>query len=131
MSNRHVRRLRPGRDVPSAHECTPESKSDGNRRAGQSVESKTQRRGPEDIDIEVGVLDPVDAPPPRLEGAHIGAAALLFAATVATFDRCMGRISENARHPGPRVGKKPPPGWKPALDDWLDDNLVAVSEPPQ
>src|ERR1035441_4376659 len=34
--------------------------------------------------------------------------------------------------PGPLrrpVGKKPPPGRKPALDDSLDDNLVADGEP--
>ena len=62
---------------------------------------------------------------------HSGAAALLFAATVATFDRCMGRISENTPPPGPRAGKKPPPGWKPAIDDWHDDDLVAAGEPTQ
>ena len=62
---------------------------------------------------------------------HSGAAALLFAATVATFDHCMGRISENARIPGPQVGKKHPAGVKSDLEDWLDDDLVATGKPTQ
>jgi len=37
---------------------------------------------------------------------HGGIAALLFAATLATFDSCLGRISETSGRPMPRPGKK-------------------------
>jgi hypothetical protein len=37
---------------------------------------------------------------------HGGIAALLFAATLATFDRCLGRVSKTARQPIPSSGKK-------------------------
>ncbi len=63
------------------------------------------------------------APAPRLPGSdntiaaicgailwiviHGGLAAILFAATLATFDRCLGRISETAERPMPRFRKKP------------------------
>ncbi len=84
----------------------------------------------------IDVLGPVE-PRYAIVGAllwiviHSGAAALLFGATVATFDHCMGRIPEDARPPGPRAGKKPSPGWKPTHDDSLDEDLVAVEEAPQ
>jgi ABC-type transport system involved in multi-copper enzyme maturation permease subunit len=38
---------------------------------------------------------------------HSGIAALLFAATLAVFDRCLGRVSETSRRPAPRAKQKP------------------------
>ncbi len=38
---------------------------------------------------------------------HSGIAALLFAATLATFDRCLGRTSDTSKSPIPSLRKKP------------------------
>jgi hypothetical protein len=38
---------------------------------------------------------------------HSALAALLFATTLATFDSCLGRISETSGLPMPRPGMKP------------------------
>jgi ABC-type transport system involved in multi-copper enzyme maturation permease subunit len=54
---------------------------------------------------------------------HCGLAALLFAATVATFDRCLGRVPEGDVMPRTETWKK----WKPRLDPYFDDDLVAGS----
>jgi ABC-type transport system involved in multi-copper enzyme maturation permease subunit len=51
---------------------------------------------------------------------HGGAAVVLFIATCATFDRCMGRIEETSvPHDAPRSAKKWPAGFDPGLDDDL------------
>jgi len=62
---------------------------------------------------------------------HGGAAIALFATTVATFDRCLGRMPESGQPGDPRVDGKPPPFSKPELDEYPDDDLVAAGEPPQ
>ncbi len=48
---------------------------------------------------------------------HSGAAALLFGVTIATFDHCMGRISETSARRSPRSAKK----WVRRLEPDLDD----------
>jgi ABC-type transport system involved in multi-copper enzyme maturation permease subunit len=50
---------------------------------------------------------------------HACAAALLFAATVATFDRCLGRVSEMPGHAIPHVRKKPVGAADLDLDAWF------------
>jgi hypothetical protein len=54
---------------------------------------------------------------------HSGIAALLFAATVATFDRCLGRVPEGDVIPRTETWKK----WKPRLDPYFEDDLVTGS----
>ncbi len=46
---------------------------------------------------------------------HGGIAALLFAATLATFDRCLGRISETLARPMPGFTRKPVAKLEPEL----------------
>ena len=48
---------------------------------------------------------------------HGGAAALLFGATNATFDHCMGRVAETSVPHAPRSTKKRSPEIEPGLDD--------------
>ena len=48
---------------------------------------------------------------------HGGAAAFLFGVTIATFDRCMGRIAETSV-PGAR---RPTKKWVPEIEPGLDD----------
>ena len=48
---------------------------------------------------------------------HGGAAALLFGVTIATFDHCMGRISETSAPRSPRFAKKLVRELEPDLDD--------------
>jgi ABC-type transport system involved in multi-copper enzyme maturation permease subunit len=55
---------------------------------------------------------------------HGGAAALLFGATVATFDHCMGRIAETSMPHAPRPTKK----WVPDLDSDLDDDTLTEAD---
>ena len=55
---------------------------------------------------------------------HGGVAAVLFAAVVATFDRCLGRVSETAGPSASRLGKKHLRHSQPDLDDWLTDDAV-------
>ena len=62
---------------------------------------------------------------------HGGAALALFAATVASFDSCLGRMPESGQPGDPRGERKPPSVSKPELDDYPDEDLVAVGEPPQ
>jgi hypothetical protein len=62
---------------------------------------------------------------------HGGVAVVLFMAKVVTFDHCLGRMSELGQPPNPWVEKKPAIGVKLEFDDDPDDNLIAVSEPPQ
>jgi ABC-type transport system involved in multi-copper enzyme maturation permease subunit len=54
---------------------------------------------------------------------HGGLAALLFAATVATFDRCLGRVAEGDVMPRTGTWKK----WEPGLDPYFDDDIVTGS----
>ena len=44
---------------------------------------------------------------------HGGIAAALFAITVATFDRCLGRVSETSGLPIPGAKEKPVAGLEP------------------
>jgi ABC-type transport system involved in multi-copper enzyme maturation permease subunit len=73
----------------------------------------------------------VPGPPPFPSNAYqvgIGAffwividgavAVLLFTATLATFDRCLGRVSETAGYPVPEPRKKPSAALEPDLDEW-------------
>ncbi|MFI5454328.1 MAG: hypothetical protein ACHRXM_02655 [Isosphaerales bacterium] len=55
---------------------------------------------------------------------HGGVAVVLFAAVVATFDRCLGRISETAGPPVSRLRKKHLRHSQPDLDEWLTDDSV-------
>jgi ABC-type transport system involved in multi-copper enzyme maturation permease subunit len=57
---------------------------------------------------------------------HSGTALMLFAATLATFNSCLGRTSDSARPRNPVAGKKPPAGAGPDFvnstgDDWLQE----------
>jgi len=58
---------------------------------------------------------------------HGGAAAVLFAATLATFDRCLGRISETARATVPGLEKKHLRHSQPDLDEWLVEDSATRS----
>jgi len=58
---------------------------------------------------------------------HGGAAAILVAATPATFHRCLGRISETARAPASGLEKKHLRHSQPDLDEWLVDDSVTRS----
>jgi ABC-type transport system involved in multi-copper enzyme maturation permease subunit len=62
---------------------------------------------------------------------HTSAAAILFAATLATFNYCMGRISDGARPRNPQIEKNPQWGKKPDFDNLLDDDLVEIVPSPQ
>jgi ABC-type transport system involved in multi-copper enzyme maturation permease subunit len=62
---------------------------------------------------------------------HGTTAVVLFAATLATFDSCLGRMSESGEPTGPHIEKKPPPDSKIEPDGWPDDHLVAVTQPPE
>jgi ABC-type transport system involved in multi-copper enzyme maturation permease subunit len=52
-----------------------------------------------------------------------GLAALLFAATVATFDHCLGRVPAGDVMPRTETWKK----WSPRLDPYFEDDLVTSS----
>jgi hypothetical protein len=56
-------------------------------------------------------------------GIHSGVALLLFMATLASFDRCLGRISEVASRSIPVLGKKD----NEQIDIDLDDDLAETS----
>jgi len=58
---------------------------------------------------------------------HGGVAAILFAATLATFDRCLGRVPETARAPVPGLEKKHLRHSQPDLDEWLADDSMTRS----
>ena len=62
---------------------------------------------------------------------HSGAAAFLFGATCATFDRCLGRISETSEREGsPISAKKPPQPFDPDGDDeLLDEEAFRPADP--
>jgi ABC-type transport system involved in multi-copper enzyme maturation permease subunit len=60
---------------------------------------------------------------------HSALAALLFAVTLATFDGCLGRVSDTPGRPIPSPGKKPWATRESADDDWLADDPADVSEP--
>ena len=60
---------------------------------------------------------------------HGSTAVVLFAATLATFDRCLGRMSESGEPTSPQFEGKPPPGSKIERESWPDDDLVAVTQP--
>jgi ABC-type transport system involved in multi-copper enzyme maturation permease subunit len=62
---------------------------------------------PADIWVGVAIWIAVDG----------GLAALLFAATIATFDRCLGRVSETDRVHRPGAWKKPPLQFDIDFDD--------------
>ena len=49
---------------------------------------------------------------------HGGIAAFLFAATLSTFDRCLGRVPETDGHPIPRTEKVPWTEPEPELDEF-------------
>jgi ABC-type transport system involved in multi-copper enzyme maturation permease subunit len=61
--------------------------------------------------------------------AHGGAAAILFAMTLTTFDRCLGRISETAGRPSGWAGKKPSKNVEADLDEWLSARVHETSQP--
>jgi ABC-type Na+ efflux pump permease subunit len=58
---------------------------------------------------------------------HGGIAALLFAATVATFDRCLGRASDTTRRPIKRPPGIPLTERELDLDEWTADDPAEVS----
>ena len=47
---------------------------------------------------------------------HGGIAAALFAATVSTFDRCLGRVEETSGFPDPRPKAKPAPRSRRSIE---------------
>jgi ABC-type transport system involved in multi-copper enzyme maturation permease subunit len=59
-----------------------------------------------------------------------GIALLLFMVTLATFDRCMGRVSEIAGRPIAYPRKKPTEAVEPDLDEWYTETAGEVSESP-
>jgi ABC-type transport system involved in multi-copper enzyme maturation permease subunit len=59
------------------------------------------------------------------------ASALLFMLTVATFDHCLGRISESGERPGRDPWKKPAKRAQPLVDEWLSEGVADLSEPAQ
>ena len=54
-------------------------------------------------------------------------ALLLFLATLATFDHCLGRVSEVAGRSIPYPGKKAAAAIDPDLDEWLAENSAEIS----
>ena len=59
---------------------------------------------------------------------HGGIAAFLFAATLSTFDDCLGRVSETAGRSLPGTGKKTWTKRELDLDEWLADDDAEVAE---
>ncbi len=59
-----------------------------------------------------------------------GIALLLFIVTLATFDRCLGRISETAIPSAPDSRKKLIEVLEPNLDEWFTETTEEVSESP-
>jgi ABC-type transport system involved in multi-copper enzyme maturation permease subunit len=55
---------------------------------------------------------------------HASAAAVVFAATLATFDRCLGRVSETAEDTIPNYRKKGLSAVDLDLDDWIAESPV-------
>jgi ABC-type Na+ efflux pump permease subunit len=62
---------------------------------------------------------------------HTGAAAVLFASTLATFNYCLGRISDSSQPGNREFGRKPPWAGKPELDNWLDDDKLDIVQSAQ
>ena len=60
---------------------------------------------------------------------HTAAAAILFAATLASFNFCLGRMSDSARPRDPQIVKLSSRGQKPEFDDWLDDEPEIAASP--
>jgi hypothetical protein len=58
---------------------------------------------------------------------HSSAAAILFAATLATFNYCLGRTSDRVRPRDPGVRKKPPWGPMREFDNWIGDDELEES----
>ena len=59
-----------------------------------------------------------------------GIASLLFMVTLATFDRCLGRVSETEGRSLPYPRRKPPETLEPDLGEWFTETSGEVSEPP-
>ena len=57
-----------------------------------------------------------------------GIALLLFMVTLATFDRCLGRVSEITARSMPYPRKKPIEALEPDLADWFAETSEDVSE---
>jgi ABC-type transport system involved in multi-copper enzyme maturation permease subunit len=62
---------------------------------------------------------------------YSGAGAILFAATLTTFNHCLGRICDGVRPRYPQLEKKVQWARKPEVDDWLDDDQLDVPASPQ
>jgi hypothetical protein len=58
---------------------------------------------------------------------HTTGAAILFVMTLATFNFCLGRISDSACPPTPRIGKLPRLDQKPEFNDWPDNEQAEVA----
>jgi hypothetical protein len=61
---------------------------------------------------------------------HTTVAAILFVMTLATFNFCLGRISDGIPSRPPRIGKFPASDQKPEFNNWVDDaQAEVVTEP--